>query len=246
MLIANEVGTRSDGESSAEGAPISTRRNMAQTLLFIPADCEFTSWNVPGAGARANATFVSLDLKDIKLGDTTGLNFSDIPPRIHFEDPTIFATVLKLKRLIEDEGAFGSLYAETIGLTLVLELLRWHSGTPLPRQKATGGLAPRHRRAVCDYIEDNLDEDLSLDTLAELVGMSAEHFCRVFRQSLGLPPHRYVLHKRIERAKTILANRAVPITNAALELGFGGSSQFARTFRRWTGVTPSEFRKAFD
>jgi AraC family transcriptional regulator len=106
------------------------------------------------------------------------------------------------------------------------------------------GLPPAGLRRVRDHIEAHLGEDTSLHTLAGLAGLSPHHFCRAFKESTGLPPHQYVLWRRIERAKALLADGRLSVTEVALAAGFSGPSQFAHAFRRFTGRAPSAYRKS--
>jgi len=107
-----------------------------------------------------------------------------------------------------------------------------------------GGLATWQQRVACDYIEANLEREIGLDFLASLVRLSPTHFCRAFRRSLGMPPHRYHIHRRLEHAKTLLADRERSVTAVAMASGFGASSSFATAFRKATGLTPLQYRRS--
>jgi AraC family transcriptional regulator len=106
------------------------------------------------------------------------------------------------------------------------------------------GLSPRRLRMVLDYLQDNLEGDLSLQRLAGLANMSLDGFIRVFKQSMGVPPHQYVLRKRVERAQALLGNRSLSLTEVSLRSGFGDQSHFSRTFHRLIGFTPRHYRTA--
>jgi AraC family transcriptional regulator len=94
------------------------------------------------------------------------------------------------------------------------------------------------------YFEENLDQSLSLAELAGVVQLSVFHFTRKFRTEFGCPPHAYVMQKRIERAKSQLARRNIPLKVVAASSGFSDQSHMTRLFRRLLGVTPAEYRKA--
>jgi AraC family transcriptional regulator len=102
------------------------------------------------------------------------------------------------------------------------------------RPPTRGTLAVWQQRVVATYIE----EHLALHVLAKLVHLSAYYFCRAFKQSFGIPPHRYHINRRIDRAKTLLANPGPSVTDIALELGFSETSSFSAAFRHTTGTTP--------
>jgi AraC family transcriptional regulator len=99
------------------------------------------------------------------------------------------------------------------------------------------------RKRVGDYIEENLAETVRLSTLAALVGLSPYHFVRAFRQSFGVPPHRYHVQRRIEHAKMLLKAPENSITAVALAVGFAETSSFSTAFRKLTGISPREFRR---
>ena len=106
----------------------------------------------------------------------------------------------------------------------------------------TGGL-PWHRlRRVCDFIQDNLSRQLTLMDLSTVVHMSPYHFARLFKQSTGVPPHRFVLGQRIVRASLLLRSARLSIAEVARLVGFRTPSHFTTAFRRMTGITPSAYR----
>jgi len=239
-----EHGRRKDGESRIEGSPTSTVRNVHRRMLFSPAGAEIWTWSVPIV--PTTATTIIFEPQASIFDGVLGSAGLDLPPRAMFEDPAIFTTALKLKALVESPGLHGALYAETVGLMLVLELLRAAARNQPPGSAMKGGLAAWQQRTVREYIEDNLCDDLSLKVLGELARITPEHFCRAFRQSFGTPPHRYVVERRVERAKSLLADGRLSITDVALAAGFGGSAQFARAFRKYVGCSPMDFRRSFD
>ena len=128
--------------------------------------------------------------------------------------------------------------------SLAIELTRLRAGDGAPASAERGGLAGWQRRIVCDFMNDNLDRDISLEELAGLARLSPTHFCRAFRRSLGMPPHRYHIHRRLEHAKTLLADRESSITAVAMASGFGAPSSFATAFRKGTGLTPQQYRRS--
>jgi transcriptional regulator of acetoin/glycerol metabolism/AraC-like DNA-binding protein len=113
---------------------------------------------------------------------------------------------------------------------------------PTPKPRSLGGLPPAVTRRVREYIDAHLDENLGLELLAGLAGLSVHHFARAFRQSAGVPPHGYILKRRIECAREMLKQTNQPLSEIALAVGFSDHSHFARHFRRQVGVTPSTAR----
>jgi AraC family transcriptional regulator len=94
-----------------------------------------------------------------------------------------------------------------------------------------------------EYIEEHLDAELTLDHLAGVAHLSPYHFARLFKNSTGLPPHQYVIARRVERAKDLLRGKdRFPLVDIAAEVGFSSQSHFTRHFKRLVGVTPKHFR----
>lgn len=111
-------------------------------------------------------------------------------------------------------------------------------------EPSRGGLSPAVTRRVCDYIEGHLDEKIRLDGLAALTGLSTDHFARAFHQSVGAPPHKYLLARRLEHVEHMLRETHAPLSEIALATGFSDQSHLARHFRRWAGMSPSQVRWA--
>ena len=111
-------------------------------------------------------------------------------------------------------------------------------------EPSRGGLSPAVTRRVCDYIEGHLDEKIRLDGLASLTGLSTDHFARAFHQSVGAPPHKYVLQRRLHHVEHMLRETQAPLSEIALATGFSDQSHLARHFRRWAGMSPRQVRWA--
>ncbi len=114
---------------------------------------------------------------------------------------------------------------------------------PLPLQQ--GGLATWQLKKAITYLMQDLSESVSLAELADLVNLSVSHFCRAFAKSTGLPPHRWRLVKRIERAKELLLFSDHPIVDIAAEVGYKEQAHFTAAFRQATGYTPNRYRRQF-
>ena len=110
------------------------------------------------------------------------------------------------------------------------------------RVPARGGLRPRDFRRVREYILVHLADNITNRVLAELVGLSSWYFARAFKQTAGLPPHRFLLQSRIDRVKQLLVETDLPLAQIAVLVGFADQSHCTRRFRELVGVTPSRFR----
>jgi len=111
-----------------------------------------------------------------------------------------------------------------------------------PRPRMRGGLPPRALRRVREFIENHLEENISIRALAATAGLSMYHFARAFKQSEGVTPHDYLVQCRVRRAQGLLAATDLPLSEIALASGFADQSHCARRFREHVGVTPSSYR----
>ncbi len=138
----------------------------------------------------------------------------------------------------------SSLVAEALRIDLVTHLFATYSslaGTGalrLPRRR----LGARTLRLLDDYIESHLGHDVSIGDLAALAGVSRFHFARTFRATVGLPPHRYVLVRRLERARELLRSPSLPLREIAALTGFADQSHLTRQMKRMYGATPGTLR----
>src|SRR5258706_4400469 len=119
------------------------------------------------------------------------------------------------------------------------------SGWPVPISGDVGTLPWGRLRRVIEYIQQNLDHDLTLAELAALVYMSPYHFARLFKCSTGVPPHRFVVRQRIARARAFRATQELSIAQISRMVGFRTPSPFATVLRRVTGVTPRGYRTGY-
>ncbi len=172
----------------------------------------------------------------------------EILPLLGERDPQIERIGLSLEAEVEAEGLLGGrLYAESLANALAITLIRDHSS--LGRSAAgkaarehIGGLSKRALKDATDYIGDNLQRDLKLAEIAGAAHMSPYHFSRLFKRSTGLSPHRYLIERRVQRAKELLCGSTLPIVEIALLCGFANQSHLNRHFKRLLGVSPKTLR----
>jgi AraC family transcriptional regulator len=123
-------------------------------------------------------------------------------------------------------------------------LLQTTPDTRTPQQPARGGLAPWQVRAVTTHVDMNLDKPIRSSELATAVRLDPGYFCRVFRESFGEPPLRYVTRRRVERAQRLMLSSDISLSQIALDCGFADQAHFSRLFRRVTGDSPRAWRRA--
>jgi AraC family transcriptional regulator len=239
ILIVAERGERDDGETVVEGFQRSTQREFSHKLNFIPAGHCFHGWQDPRVLMRC--TYLYIDPHSPLIDPELRFSEIEFKPRLFFFDHNIWETALKLKAQVENPGSSG--YAEALGQVLAHELVQLHRG-PSAIPAFRGGLAGWQKKRVADHIEDHLDEEIPLQQLAEVAQLSRYHFARAFKQTFGVPPHRYHMSRRMERAKTLLEVPARSVTEVGLMLGFAETSSFTTSFRRSVGITPSDYRRS--
>ena len=138
-------------------------------------------------------------------------------------------------------GAGGRLVAESLADVLAVQLVRYVSECRRQRRK-DGEFSPARLRAVVNYIEGHLEAGPNLGQMAAVAHLSPYHFARQFKAATGLPPHQFVIARRVERAKELLQRRGgLNLAAVAARVGFADEGHFARHFKRLVGVTPGRF-----
>jgi AraC family transcriptional regulator len=244
LLIAAEIADRDDGETLVEGLPRSRLRNFTQKLTFVPAGRDFHGSQKPRALTRTVCLYI--DPRGPLADPALRFGEIDFKPRLFFYDRDLWDTALKFKSQVETRGPMLRQYGEALEMLLMHELAHINRDDQERRVMSRGGLACWQQKRAANYIEEHLADDIPLATLADLVRLSPYHFCRSFKQSFGVPPHRYHAARRIERAKRLLASRELSITAIALALGFSEASTFSVAFHRLVGQTPSRYRRDLD
>lgn len=161
---------------------------------------------------------------------------------LQLRDPRINALAGALLAELESGAASDPLFAESVGTSMVVRLL----GCVDSRRGGSAVLAPHKAARVTDYIESHLDQRLTLAELAALAEMSVPHFKALFRQTLGMPVHQYVVRRRVERAKALLLEGRLSVSQVALEAGFAHQSHMAHWMTRLLGVAPRALVKMQD
>lgn len=202
-------------------------------LNLLPAGVA-ESWVDDDAGStvdlRLPHSLLRMAAEDMGLDpDRVGLE-----PKHHFRDEHIEHIGWAMEAEYRADFPNGALYRESLGLALAARLLARYR----TQVESRGGLAAAQLQRVTDYVEAHLDQDLSLERLARVAAVSASHFKMLFKRSVGVPVHEYVIQRRVERARSLLLRGGVPTGQVALEAGFSHQSHMARHMRRILGVTP--------
>ncbi|NEO84609.1 MAG: helix-turn-helix transcriptional regulator [Spirulina sp. SIO3F2] len=142
----------------------------------------------------------------------------------------------------QQRQASGRMYLDSLANVLAVQLLRNYGTTSTQLPSYEGGLPTYQLNQVLDYIDAGLAGEIKLADLAGLLGMSPFHFGRMFKQSMGISPHQYVIQQRLERAKHLLKQSDQAIIDIALACGFNSHSHLSKQFRKVMGVSPRVFR----
>lgn len=185
--------------------------------------------------------YLSSDLLGSYSRQVLHLDSFDLQP--HFLIRDLLIEELGRALYLECEtGTLNEVFAQAAIAVLCVHLLRTYGVRGDNSAYIQGGLGPARERRIREHIETNLEQDLSIHALAQVVGLSPQHFAVLFRATTGFTPHQYVNHRRAERAQQLLADRSLAFVEIAMMCGFSSQSQFITLFRRLTGVTPGKFR----
>jgi len=137
----------------------------------------------------------------------------------------------------------GRLFLDSVEQAMAVTLVNGHAVRHRPVQLYRGGLGSARLRRIKELVHAKIEDDLSLDEMAQSVGLSTAHFARMFRKSTGETPHRFVLRQRLERAKAMLRAPDARVLDVAVACGFKTQQHFAQVFRDVWGVSPTEYRQ---
>lgn len=166
-------------------------------------------------------------------------------PRLLVFDPVLEQLCLTVRSVLDDEPTGSALYVEQITRALVVHLLRRHSTISENASLSSSNerLGKRLLAQSREYIDARLGDRFSAADVAAYVGMSADHFTRIFKQCTGMTPHQFVIRCRVDRATRLLSETNKPIVQISYECGFADQVHLTRVFGRIVGTTPAAFRK---
>jgi AraC family transcriptional regulator len=228
---------RADGETVANGSPPSYRKNLRHRLSFVPMGSAISGWS----RIVKPASFTALYFDPLVL-DEARCDLSQIPAMVEFEDNMLRTTMLQFDALLNDPYLDHPGYPETLAILLAFELGRLKKQTKASAAPRSG-LPQWQVRVVVDYLENHLADRTSISELAALLHLSRFHFIRAFKKTVGMPPHQFILRRRVERARELLAANDLSVSEVAERTGFNGAAQLSRAFRQIVGVTPTDFRR---
>jgi AraC family transcriptional regulator len=235
-----DAGDRS-GDRWLDGKRQTERRRSGDIAIIPTGSSHRCNWNTdvqfgilaiePALLQQVGQDWVNPDRIELK------------PQFMNEQDPLIQGIFMTLKSEIQMGGIGGNLLVDSLKTALGIHLLRNYC-TIVPKLSShSNGLSPATLKRVTDYIQDRLHLDLKLTTLSTIAQISPYHFLRLFKNSLSITPHQYILQQRLDRAKLLLKSSHLDISEIAIRVGFCDSSHFTRCFKRSLGETPSQWRQ---
>jgi AraC family transcriptional regulator len=189
-------------------------------------------------GISLMPSLMSLAAEELRVN----LDCLSLPLQMQLRDEKMEHIALAIKAELEEQNRHDRVCGEGLGLALAAQLIRKYGqvrSNRLPR-----GLSPRQEENVKDFICQNLTKDFSLGELAAVASMSPSHFRVLFRQSVGLPVHKYVIKCRVDYAVELLSKTSMKLSDVALNAGFADQSHMSRCMRRVIGLTPAEVKRS--
>ena len=160
-------------------------------------------------------------------------------------DETLAHLAFACAEMLSTGTAGSSQRVGAIAHLLAIHIAEKYTNVGSQKFEYRGGLPVVRLRKVEDYVRAHLTEDISIEKLAELAELSSFHFCRVFKQTTGMTPLRFVTRERMLKAQRLICETSRSLIEIALDVGYTSPSHFAQVFRRTVGMAPNEFRNAF-
>ena len=234
-MLTDIIGTKQSDDGLVE-----EYRLRRGDIAFRPSDRKLWS---DLSGGRFIQILQSRETYDNVAPDLVRGGTVQLDPHDAFDDPLISQIALTIANEIEGGFADGIL-VDALNTALAVQIMRRFADPSKIMLAPPNGLSRERLQRVCDYIETHLDDRLTLTDLAGVACLSTYHFSRSFKQAVGVGPQRYVMQRRLERAKTLMRRTNQPLASIAQEAGFTDQSHLTAIFRREIGVTPGRYRAA--
>src|SRR5579864_8843792 len=192
-----------------------------------------------------NVSHLQLGISDAALMASSDGAYGEVElrPSRKFADPRLSAMVAAVHAEMVAGFPSGRLFLDSVEQAMAVALVSGHAVRHRPVQVSRGGLGPARLRRIGELVQAKMEDELSLDEMAQSVGLSTAHFARMFRKSTGETPHQFVLRQRLERAKAMLRAPAARVLDVAVACGFKTQQHFAQAFRDLWGTSPTEYRQ---
>ena len=222
-----------------------SKRSALETFDYTPGDLALCDRHVGEWVGLVNVTHLQLGISDAALMACSDGAYGEV--ELHasrkFADPRLSAMVAAAHAEMVAGFPSGRLFLDSVEQAMAVTLVNGHAVRHRPLQFSRGGLNSARLRRIKELVDAKMEGDLSLEEMAQSVGLSTAHFARMFRKSTGGTPHQFVLRQRLERAKGMLRAPDARVLDVALACGFKTQQHFAQVFRGVWGVSPTEYRQ---
>jgi AraC family transcriptional regulator len=192
-----------------------------------------------------NVPHLQLGISDAALMASSDGAYGEVElhPSRKFADSRLSALVAAARAEMVAGFPSGRLFLDSVEQAMAVALVTGHAVRHRPVQMYKGGLGSARLRRIKELVDAKVGDDLSLDEMAQSIGLSTAHFARMFRKSTGETPHQFVLRQRVERAKAMLRAPDARVLDVAVACGFRTQQHFAQVFREVCGVNPTQYRE---
>jgi AraC family transcriptional regulator len=224
-----------------------SKRSSLEKFDYAAGDLALCDRHVGEWVGLMNVPHLQLGISDAALLACSDGAYGEVElrPSRKFADLRLSAMVAAAHAEMVAGFPSGRLFLDSIEQAMAVTLVNGHAVRHRPVEISRGGLGSARLRRIKDLVLAKMEDDLSLDEMAQSVGLSTAHFARMFRMSTGETPHKFVLRQRLERAKSMLRAPDARVLDVAVACGFKTQQHFAQVFRDVYGVSPTEYRQDF-
>lgn len=222
-----------------------SKRSALETFDYGAGDLALCHRHVGEWVGLMNVPHLQLSISDAALMASSDGAYGEVElrPSRKFADPRLSAMVAAVHAEMVAGFSSGRLFLDSVEQAMAVALVNGHAVRHRPVQIYRGGLGSARLRRIKELVHAKMEDDLSLDEMAQSVGLSTAHFARMFRKSTGETPHQFVLRQRLERAQAMLRAPDARVLDVAVACGFKTQQHFAQVFRDVWGVSPTEYRQ---
>jgi AraC family transcriptional regulator len=239
-VIAINVGHSTTWEFKKEGR-LRRSSKARGSISFFPSDQPLSGRLKVERGVFADVLFLALNpvfISRVAVGLELDADRIELIEQQRSADPTLHNIAMALRAGVQTGSALDRMYGEGLSTALAAHLLREYGTAVLEPKRQYGGLPRAKLVRALEYIQDQLETDLTVSGIAQAVGLSPYHFTRLFKESTGQSPYQYVVEARVRKAKKLLTTGKFTISEVAYHLGFADQSHLTRHFKRVFGLPP--------
>src|SRR5579863_2427465 len=224
-----------------------SKRSSLETFDYTAGDLALCDRHVGEWVGLMNVAHLQIGVSDAALMACSDGAYGEVELRASrkFADPRLSAMVAAVHAEMDAGFPSGRLFVDSLEQAMAVTLVNGHAVRHRPVQIYRGGLGSARLRRIKELVHARMEDDLSLEDMAQSVGLSTAHFARMFRKSTGETPHQFVLRQRLERAKALLCTPDARVLDVAVACGFKTQQHFAQVFRDVCGVSPTGYRQDF-